>query len=404
MNIKKKIVQWLYLINLYERKLKEEVEQDKKLCPQDSFSDERHIKETLQWILRAQDAVGDGGVSRAYSASKLSAVKYKGWEPSYPETSGYIIPTLITASKYSNDSIYLQRAGKIADWEIGIQLPSGAVMGSVVTAPPSPAVFNTGQVIFGWLALFNETRQDKYLHAALRAGDFLLSVQDMDGAFNRGNSNFALKGATTYNTRTAWALVELGLATGSQRYIDSGRKNIEHALLKQHDNGWFGDNCLNDPEKPLLHTIAYATRGILESGIALNETRYVQAALKVLEALIGCQRNDGGIPGRWDSDWSSKADWDCVTGDAQAAILWIRAHAVTGNPKYREAARKAIDFVKRTQKLEHANPGIRGGVKGSFPFDGPYGQFEMLNWAAKFFCDALMMINDDKLAAKGIKG
>jgi hypothetical protein len=43
-------------------------------------------------------------------------------------------------------------------------------------------------------------------------------------------------------------------------------------------------------------------------------------------------------------------------------------------------------------------------MKGSFPFDGPYGQYEMLSWAAKFFCDALMMINDQKLAVKGIKG
>lgn len=404
MNIKKKIVQCLYDLNLYERKLRQEIEQEKKFSPGESFPDELHMRETLQWILRAQDAGGDGGVSRAYSASRLSAVRYKGWEPSYPETSGYIIPTLIAASRHLNDPIYLQRAERIADWEISIQLASGAVMGSVVTAPPSPAVFNTGQVIFGWLGLFKEGRQDKYLQAALRAGDFLLSVQDANGAFSAGDSNFALKGATTYNTRTAWALIELGMAEGGRKYIDSGRKNIEYALLKQNHNGWFRDNCLNDPESPLLHTIVYATRGILESGIALDDKRYIEAALKVLDALIKCRRNDGGIPGRLDSGWTSGAEWDCLTGDAQAAIAWLRAHAITGDPGYREAARKAIDFVKRTQKLDHTDPGIRGGVKGSFPFDGPYGRFEMLNWAAKFFCDALMMINDEKLVAKGIMG
>jgi hypothetical protein len=404
MNIKNNIFQCLYNLNLYERKLKEEIKQEKGGSPGDSFSDERHLRETLHWILRAQDAGGDGGVSRAYSASTLSEVRYKGWEPSYPETSGYIIPTLIAASRHLDDPICLQRAGIIADWEIKIQLHSGAVMGSVVTAPPSPAVFNTGQVIFGWLAWFRESRQEKYLHAALKGGDYLLSVQDADGAFNRGDSNFALKGATTYNTRTAWALIELGIVADSQEYIDSGRKNIEYALSKQNRNGWFRDNCLNDPEKPLLHTIIYTTRGILESGIALNEKSYIEAALKALDALMRCQRNDGGIAGRLDSDWTPTADWDCLTGDAQAAIAWIRAHTITGDTRYRETARKAIDFVKRTQKIDHTNPCIRGGVKGSFPFDGPYGRFEMLNWAAKFFCDALMMVNDDRLAAKGIKG
>jgi uncharacterized protein YyaL (SSP411 family) len=311
---------------------------------------------------------------------------------------------MIVLSKVFGDASYRNRALKMADWETEIQMDSGAVMGSVATAFPSPAVFNTGQVIFGWLAAFNETGHNKYLQAALRAGDYLVSVQGPNGAFSSGDSNFALKGATTYNTRVAWALIELGLAIKNDKYIDSGKKNIENALVKQQENGWFRDNCLNDPENPLLHTIVYATRGVLESGISLNESRYTQAALRTLDSLIACQRPDGGIPGRLKADWSSSAGWDCVTGDAQAAVAWLRAHAATGNIKYREAARKAIDFVKRTQNLEHPNPGIRGGVKGSFPFDAPYGQFEMLNWAAKFFCDALMMINDEKLAAQGIKG
>jgi hypothetical protein len=39
-----------------------------------------------------------------------------------------------------------------------------------------------------------------------------------------------------------------------------------------------------------------------------------------------------------------------------------------------------------------------------FLFDGRYGQYEMLNWAVTFFCDALMMINDKALAKRGIKG
>jgi uncharacterized protein YyaL (SSP411 family) len=363
-----------------------------------------HLKETAAWLCRAQDSTSDDGVSRSYKAAVHKGYGPHGWQPSYPETTGYIIPTMMALSKVFTDASYLDRAVKMADWEREIQMKSGAVMGSVVTAPPSPAVFNTGQVIFGWLAAFNETRQDKYLDAALRAGNYLLSVQEMNGSFSRGDSNFALKGATTYNARVAWALIELGLSTKNEKYINSGRKNIDHALLKQNGNGWFMDNCLNDPEKPLLHTIVYTTRGVLESGIALNEERYIQSAIKTLDELIGCQRPDGGIPGRLDAGWSSAARWDCVTGDAQAAISWLRAHAITGNSKYKDSARKAIDFVKRTQNLEHPNSGIRGGVKGSFPFDGPYGQFEMLNWAAKFFCDALMMIEDENLAAKGIKG
>jgi hypothetical protein len=403
MSLKQSTMDRLWKLFPVDIEAKKELDREKNGRISD-LTNEIHLKETSAWLCRAQDSTPDDGVSRSYKAALHRGYGQHGWQPSYPETTGYVIPTMTAFSKVFDDISYHDRAIRMADWEIAIQMDSGAVMGSVVTATPSPAVFNTGQVIFGWLAAYNETLQDKYLQAALRAGDFLVSVQDPNGAFSSGDSNFALKGATTYNARVAWALIELGLASGNGKYIDSGRKNIDHALLKQLDNGWFRDNCLNNPEKPLLHTIVYATRGILESGIALNDARYVQSAVRTLDSLIDCQRQDGGIPGRLDAGWSSGADWDCVTGDAQAAIAWLRAHAVTGNIKYREAAGKAVDFVKRTQNLEHPNPGIRGGVKGSFPFDGAYGQFEMLNWAAKFFCDALMMIDDEKLAAKGIKG
>jgi len=37
------------------------------------------------------------------------------------------------------------------------------------------------------------------------------------------------------------------------------------------------------------------------------------------------------------------------------------------------------------------NPGLRGGVKGSFPFDGAYGRYEILNWATTFYVDAMLL-------------
>lgn len=401
MNVKLALIHRFWGQLPVDQDAKKELGQEKHFRAQ---SDERHLKDTLAWLCRAQDSGADKGVSRAYKVAKYSGYGPWGWQASYPETTGYIIPTLIEAGDLLGGDSLKQRARDMADWEIDIQMGSGAVMGSVVTAKPTPAVFNTGQVIFGWLAAYREYGDNKYLDAAKRAGDYLVSVQDSQGLFDRGDSNFALKGATTYNTRVAWALAELGSATGETKYTDAAAKNVENALGKQNEKGWFADNCLNDPEKPLLHTIVYATRGVLETGMLLDEATYVSAAVKTLDSLLACQRPDGGIPGRLDKNWSSKADWDCLTGDAQAAIAWLRAGTVTQNPRYRQAARKAIDFIKKTQNLEHKNPGIRGGVKGSHPFDAEYGQFELLNWAAKFFCDALMMVNNESIAWKGIKG
>jgi len=49
-----------------------------------------------------------------------------------------------------------------------------------------------------------------------------------------------------------------------------------------------------------------------------------------------------------------------------------------------------LRFLKRTQNRHSREPGVRGGIKGSWPVGGDYGAYEVLNWATKFFADALM--------------
>jgi len=54
------------------------------------------IKEGIGWLERAQDSslTHDGGVARHYSL-------IDGWGSSYPETTGYIIPTILEYAKRS---------------------------------------------------------------------------------------------------------------------------------------------------------------------------------------------------------------------------------------------------------------------------------------------------------------
>ena len=51
-------------------------------------SNEFHLINGINWIIFAQKTTKDGGVSNGFSL-------ISGWQPSYPETSGYIIPTLL---------------------------------------------------------------------------------------------------------------------------------------------------------------------------------------------------------------------------------------------------------------------------------------------------------------------
>jgi hypothetical protein len=75
---------------------------------------------------------------------------------------------------------------------------------------PAPIVFDTGQVIFGWLAACREVGRGVHFRAAMDAADWLISVQDQAGAWMRGQHRNTVK---VIDTRVAWALLDLTGAT-----------------------------------------------------------------------------------------------------------------------------------------------------------------------------------------------
>ena len=123
----------------------------------------------------------------------------------------------------------------------------------------------------------------------------------------------------------------------------------------------------------------------------LEVPRFVEAARLAAQALLARQREDGGLSGRFDSNWEGHARWSCLTGDAQTAIVWFRLFQLTGDRSYYEAGQRLNRFLMKTQNIVTKHPGIRGGIKGSHPIWAEYGSFEYLNWAAKFFADSLML-------------
>jgi beta-L-arabinofuranosidase (glycosyl hydrolase family 127) len=346
----------------------------------------KHLDAAIRWLCAAHDATGRCGAARMYSLKK-------GWGAAYPETTGYIIPTFFDyAEKYDKPEIR-EHAVRMADWESEIQLPDGGVMAGIIGATPIvPTIFNTGQVIFGWIRAYRETGTEKYLDCAVRAGDFLVKAMDDDGEWRRyGSIAVDTEGINRYNTRVACSLLRVFAETGDEKYKKAAIKNIEASVAAQHENGWYPNNCLTDVDRPLVHTIAYATRGMLETGLFLEEEKYMYAARKTADALLKVQKIDHSLAGRYDKDWRPAVHWSCLTGNAQTAIIWFKLYKLIEDEKYLKASKNIIKFLKRTQNLKAKNPGVYGGIKGSFPVFGQYGPYEYLNWAAKFFADALML-------------
>lgn len=344
-------------------------------------------QEAAGWLCRAQDSSDDDGVPAYFDARRGT------WAASYPETTGYIIPTFYRLAAWSGSGDYRRRATRMALWESAIQLPCGAVQAGVVNAAEAlPTVFNTGQVMFGWLAAWKTEKDHRFLQSLSRAADWLLAAQDHDGAWRKFGSPFTAHLVNTYNTRVAFALALTGNALAESRYIEAAKANVRWALTQALDNGWLANNDLEDNNRPLTHTIAYAIRGILEVGLCTGEPEFVSAAEKMARAVASSQRPDGALPGRLDRNWKGRGNWSCLTGNVQMAIIWLRLFRKEGDPDWRRAAEQAIRFVQLTQNCTTDDPNIRGGIGGSAPFGASYMRHRYPNWAAKFFIDAALLL------------
>ncbi len=349
-----------------------------------------HIGPAVDWLARAQDATGTSGIARGYSLIRSPYFGSRGWEPAYPETTGYIIPTLMTAARVLRRDELLDRAMRAAKWECEIQLPSGAIQGGVIGQDISPAIFNTGQVIFGWLAAYQHTGAAKFAAAAERAAMYLASRLDGDGVWRRDHSLYARHGSSLYNARTAWAMAEAGERLGNKWVTDAAARGLRAIARRQTQSSWFPDCCLTDPQHPLLHTIAYAIRGLLEGGRVLSDAKLIDHAAAAAAAIAAEVGEDGRLAGRFGDDWRPAARWSCLTGQAQMTNIWIRLYELTGEHYWLEPVPRVLKFLKSTQNRESDDPGLRGGIKGSDPLGGEYGPYEVLSWATKFFVDALM--------------
>jgi hypothetical protein len=349
-----------------------------------------HLRAAMDWLCRAQDVTADGGVAARY---RLSI----GWSASYPETTGYIIPTFFDYADLTHDETFRRRALRMADWLLSVQFKSGAFPAHDTSAEREPRVFNTGQVMRGLWRTYQETGNEIYLEACRRAGDWLVAVQDADGAWRKWEYH---QRAHTYHTEVAWPLLRLFAVTSCARYREAAMKNLDWALSCQQPNGWFAQCGFKDDAAPYLHTIAYTINGLLESGALLqpespHQNVYVQAALLTSEALLHRYEIRRFMAGQFDRHWKGTVHYNCLTGNVQTTINWLRLYEFTQDARFLNGALKLNDFVKSTQDLQSGHPGILGGIKGSHPIWGRYIHYSYPNWAAKYFADA--MIIEDRI-------
>jgi uncharacterized protein YyaL (SSP411 family) len=347
------------------------------------------MRAAVAWLLRAQDTTGNGGVAQGYFPCDGPSA----WRPAYPETTGYIITSLLRYAARYGDGTARQRALEMAQWEIDIQLPDGATQGGTFhpSTNPTPCAFNTGMVLDGLCSAFESTHEEAFLNAARRAADYLISDMTDEGYF-KTNGRFVEPGAIkTYNCLCAWGMYRLGLSASDHSYKSHAVRAVEAAIRQQRHNGWFANNCLTRSDAPLLHTIAYTLQGILEVGILAGRDDFVEAARLGVAPLLARMEPNGLLRGRYYPDWGPACFSSCLTGSAQLAVICFRLFQHAGDDVYRKSADRLVNFLTPLQRLNSGCRDIDGALPGSFPIFGEYMPAAYPNWATKYYLDALML-------------
>ena len=342
------------------------------------------------WLLRAQQATPDDGVSLGWFPCERDG---RGWRPSYPETTGYIITSLLEYAQRCADPEVQAAALRMARWEIDIQMPSGAVQGGPVCPPQhqTPAAFNTGMVLDGWCSAYAVSGDGDILHAARRAADFLMNDLDADGYF-RTNGDFVRAGELkTYTCLCAWSMYRFGELTGEAQYREAAIDSIEAALRQQRSNGWFAHNCLVRSDAPLTHTIGYTLQGVMEVGALARRTDFIAAVRLAIDRIREQMKPNGYLPGMFYDDWQPARLSSCLTGSAQLAIVGYRLAEIFGDESYRAFADRLLDYLKSLQDVTTPIEEVRGALPGSFPLFGEYMRGGYPNWATKYLLDALLL-------------
>jgi hypothetical protein len=361
------------------------------------ISREESLKGTMSWLCMAQDATQNGGVSACYS------VKSESWLGSYPETTGYIIQSFVMYAEHSGDKSFLDRAFKMAEWEIDILNPDGGTPGQFYFADEETTIgsvaFNTGQLAIGLsYVMKRRDEMDAALREKLEAGSlrviaYLQECLNAEGYFERGVSGFSAHGRLSHNLMTAWGLHALSLEMASSSGEADGLRSTEYYMNNVNEHHWPTNTGIDEAEKdfPRTHALGYHVQGVAEVGLLADRSDMLERATDILDAALPLIDAEGNFSGRVKKNWQPGTEWNCLTGSSQFAIVYVRLGKLQNKPHYVHAANRLIQNVIGTQIVNHPNRAYDYGVRGSYPFSlKGYNRASFCNWAAKFHVDSLL--------------
>ncbi|MDC3169385.1 hypothetical protein OA853_03375 [Prochlorococcus sp. AH-716-E17] len=348
---------------------------------------EKNYFKSLDWIL---NSIKRKGGSAAYF------LPFKGWSKSYPETTGYIIPTLLDATKITKDHKYKEIGFELGNWLLSIQDEEGFWRNSLYpyTKKSRSSIFNTGQILIGLLSLYDLTKNTKWIEASEKALIWLTKDFTEDKLWG-GNDYLNKKSTPSYYAHVIWPMLELCHIINDHKKTALCEGAILKIIERKKNNNVFDEWGFKKNEPAFTHNIGYTIKGIQECGRILDNKKILNSVNSTLDKLIKVSElKSGKLDGLINDDFKEVGNFVCLTGNLQIAESLLIYESNNEDLRIVNSAAKLIDFVCSRQILKFPVKSIEGGIPGSAPFYGRYMRFRYPNWASKFFCDAILKLSE----------
>jgi hypothetical protein len=341
------------------------------------------LHRAYDWLKNAFQATGGMGFSKGFHY-------FSGWMPAYPETSGYIIGSLLKyEGAYQNEEA-LRIACSTAEWLFSRHNPDGGIPAIGKTSGLSLA-FDTGMVLHGYLDLYHRTQDQRAAEAARRCSEYLCRSQNPDGSWLNCYQGIP----HAYHARVSWPLLDYARTFDDDRAYQTAVRNLDWVVAQQMESGYW-ENAYFTRLRPYANThgLGYILEGLIESYLISGKSEWLISARLSADRLLKLALAERGyLPGFMNSEWQEVKmmpfAFACLTGIAQISRAWLLLERIYGEGKYLQAAELGLRYVCQFQDIDTTLPGLRGALPGSAPIIGGYLPMQYPNWAVKFLMDLL---------------
>lgn len=339
---------------------------------------EKALKNNMDWIVKSFKVNDHKGSSGTRSIRGT-------WGAVYPETTGYLVPTLLAYANYFNDSKVRKLALKQYSYFKSIQNKDGSFRQAEDNK--EPIVFDTAQIILGLLAIVAEQEKPEPLLKMIRSAVDWLGLQLNDeGEFT--SYNYVKNYNPAYYARVAWPMASAELIKYSKPRTKT-KKLISRITDLQLENRSFDKMGFQKNQSAFTHNMAYTFRGLWECAEILNDRKLKKKVRHSMNALNEQILNKGKVAGTYSAKWKADYSFICSTGNAQLALMNLILYERSGHKRNLETVELLLKPLLKSQRNHLVNA---GAVPSSIPIRGKYQRMKYTNWTQKFYCDALLKL------------